>query len=157
MTEILEVSLPVVVRFADESSALNACSTIEAMLGSARAEVETLFAEGDGVADGNAVNRIYAKYGFRNDVGWSQQRPLEVTGKEIKWDVPLGVELEDVQLLLLSLGAKAISLQPEEEEFLGNLHPLSMSFEGDFEVSEDEEQEAEEFTRPPEFKKKLLH
>jgi hypothetical protein len=157
MTEIQELTVAVIARFKDPGTAEMARSTIEEMLHSASKEVDSLFASRGGIAESTDVEKIWAKYGFRNDVGWTQQRPIIASGNEIKWDVPLGVEFEDVQLLLLSLGAQFFSLQPSEEDelYLGNLHPLMARPTSELGMGLEEHDE--EILRPLCLRKKLLH
>jgi hypothetical protein len=97
-----------VARFAGPIEAATARSTLRATLDDLAREVAELFRESGGVVAVEQVERIYSRSGLRNDVGWQQDRPIKARGAELIWELPDGVDIEDAENLLVSLGALSV-------------------------------------------------
>lgn len=142
LNKLQENTITIVAQFKDPVRADNARSTIEGMLVSAQVEADALFERQGGVADATDLAEIYARFGFRNDTGWRHERPVVAIGEEIFWELPEGLVLEEAHILLLALGAKAIAVQTEDEQWRQSLHPLAYvgwDEERDFYDADDEE------------------
>jgi hypothetical protein len=97
-----------VARFAGPLEAATARSTLEATLDELASEVDELFELSGGVVEVEQVQRIYARSGLRNEVGWHQDRPIRVKGAELIWELPEGADIEDAENLLVSIGALSV-------------------------------------------------
>ncbi len=156
-----ERAMRIVANFSDASMAKKACDRIGALLTEAKRETDELFVRQNGFAESGDVAGIYARYGFYNDVGWQQNRPLVAEGDVLVWDTPSGLRLEEAQTVLLAFGAQAVAAQALDDDapWRSTSHPMAMSFTDDdiefFDASIDEEDEGAiiEFVTS----KKLLH
>ncbi len=152
-----ETLITIVARFADPVRAEVAKSTIEEMLKNAEVEVDALFEKQGGIADIADVADIYTRFGFHNDIGWKYEIPIALLEEEIIWELPEGLIPEEAQILLLALGAEAISVQTddENEQWRQARHPGAML------ILEDDhdfwEYDDEESTRPSLSIKRTLH
>jgi hypothetical protein len=153
---VLDEPIVMVASFPDSKRAEEARGAIQDILDRARVEVDSLFERQGGVADISDVKAIYARFGFRNDVGWAQEQPVIADGNEMIWEVPAGMVLEEAQLLLLALGAQDMTIQPndEDESWLQSFHPLARLFWDDEPDVADVEKE---LVRPILVEKKILH
>ena len=150
-----ETTITIVAQFNDSVRADNARSTIEGMLVSAQVEADALFDRQGGVADATELAEIYAKFGFRNDTGWRHEKPVVSIGEEVYWELPEGIVLEEAHLLLLALGAKAVAVQAEDEQWRQSLHPFAyVGVDDDRDLYDFEEDEIPYSDTPA---KKTLH
>ncbi|MCU0663266.1 MAG: hypothetical protein MUC50_13190 [Myxococcota bacterium] len=118
----------IVAAFDSPREAEEATARVESLLEAARREVNELFLVQGGVADITDVTRIYACYGFTNQSAWEQADPLRVQGSEVVWDAPAGVDLEEVEALLSTLGARGVVMQRlvDEEPWHQAPHPMTV-------------------------------
>lgn len=123
-----ERAMRIVANFSDPSTAKQACDRIRALLEEAKRETDELFVRQNGFAESGDVADIYARYGFRNDVGWHQERSLVAEGDVLLWETPSGLRLEEAQTVLLAFGAQAVAAQAldDDEPWRFSSHPMAM-------------------------------
>ena len=132
--------LLVVAGFDSAAEAAEARASLNKLLAELKRETEELFAAQGGVADGDQLARIYERHGLRNDCGWEQERPIAVSGEELLWELADGVDLEDVESLLWTLGARDVIVHDRrltDEPRREAPHPMSMPVPDD---DEDQDQ-----------------
>jgi hypothetical protein len=131
--------LLVVAGFDSAAEAAAARASLNDLLADLKRETEELYASQGGVADGDQLARIYERHGLRNDCGWEQERPISVSGDELLWELAEGVDLEDVESLLWTLGARDVIVHDRrltDEPWREAPHPMSMPVPDDEEESD---------------------
>ena len=131
--------LLVIAGFDDPAEAAEAKGTLNKLLDQLRRETAELFDSQGGVADGDQLAKIYERHGLRNDCGWEQERPIVVDGDELIWELADGVDLEDVENLLWTLGARDVIVHDRrlaDEPWRDAPHPMSMPVPDDEEERE---------------------
>lgn len=118
----------IIASFDSPREAQTASARVESMLESARQEVTDLFAAQGGVADVADVTRIYARYGFTNESAWEQSEPLRRQGADVVWDAPAGLDLDEVESLLSTLGARSVLMHRliSDEPWQDAPHPMTI-------------------------------
>jgi hypothetical protein len=104
--------------FQDVSQAETVRDAVNEALYNAAREVDKLYKNQNGVADISDITGIYNRYGFRNDSGWQQLRPLKSDQQTVIWDVPEGMLVHEAEQLLTVLGAVSLSIESDEDDDL---------------------------------------
>jgi hypothetical protein len=115
-------------RFKNNPAAEFVKKAVTDTLSSAEKEVTALFERGGGVADSHEVSAVYKRYGFYNDCGWQQSRPIFVEGSTLFWEIPDGMLMEEAEQLLVALGALSVRREDYlDEDLLKNVpHPAAL-------------------------------
>jgi hypothetical protein len=115
-------------RFTNSDRADAAKEAVTRILNDAKKEVDALFALQDGLADMSDVSRIYARYGFVNESGWEQTRPLQCRKDELLWELPEGMRADEAEGLLAAFGAVSVNIEdPFDDELLRQVpHPAAL-------------------------------
>lgn len=119
MTQIFHKSpFRIVAQFPDDVLAETVCEAINEALSNAAREVDALFERQNGVANIAEVSEIYLRYGFHNDSGWQQYRPLTAENDFLFWEVPEGMKLEEAEQLIAAFGAVSLMVENDADDAL---------------------------------------
>ena len=122
----------VVGTFESEDDAQAAAASVNAALEEAAEAADELIARQGGVADAVDIDRIYARFGMRNDVGWRQEEPVFAEEEDLFWQLAAGARIEDAEQLLLSHGATEVMTSARgDEAWQAAPHPLAVPFVDD--------------------------
>lgn len=154
---INDAPVTIIAQFSDAGQAESARVKIEEMLTMAQNEVDALFAKQGGVAEAADVASIYSRYGFHNDIGWQYDVPIITSDDELYWELPEGLVAEEAELLLLALGAQAMTMgsMAGREFWREGFYPMAfMAVDDDDDFFDPAEDELSPRAMPD---KKILH
>jgi hypothetical protein len=155
----IKTPLMIEARFNSVSSAEHARETLSAALNSAEKEATAVFETQGGIAESSDIAAVYARYGFINDCGWQQLRPLALEDTALVWEIPEGMVIEEAEQWLSTLGA--ISIHPKDPTFDEDVlcripHPAAL-FLAEIDEMQDFDDEEQQSLRGEGCEKKTIH
>jgi hypothetical protein len=154
----MKIPLRIEARFNSVSTAENARKAISDALNAAEKEASLLFERQGGMAESRDIAAIYAGFGFKNDCGWQQARPLFLKDATLLWEIPEGMSEEEAEQWLSAYGALSIDREvPVEDDDLMYLvpHPAAL-FLAEIDETQDFEDD-DQALRGEGLEKKTIH
>ncbi len=116
-------------RYNTISTAEKALKALTETLSAAEKEATLLFERQGGMAESRDIAAIYTKFGFLNDCGWQQTRPIVLRDTTLFWELPEGMVEEEAAEWLTAFGPISIDRDAlsDEEDLLGLVpHPAAL-------------------------------
>ncbi|MBN2802596.1 MAG: hypothetical protein JXR91_05855 [Deltaproteobacteria bacterium] len=114
-----------VAKFKTAAMAVECQITLSSIFDDIAKSVKDLFIEGNGIASLKQLTQIYAVYGLTNLTGWEQTMDISVSGNDVIWPLPDGMDPAEAEDMIIHLEPQIIEFHDmsiETEQW--QLYPL---------------------------------